>query len=81
MRELKSRRLGGNRSPVEGMAVDPNYRLRVKVKGADPPRFSPEPTCHVFGSNLVANCAEYYGSAVSPAINLFRVSGNGISFL
>src|ERR1700730_19966 len=26
-------------------------------EGADPPRFSPEPTCHVFGSNLVANCA------------------------
>jgi hypothetical protein len=37
----------------------------VKAKGTDPPRFGPEPTCHVFGSNLVANCAEYYGSAGS----------------
>ena len=49
--------------PTPGLA-------RIKLfkcdsEGADPPRFSPEPTCHVFGSNLVANCAEYYGSAGS----------------
>jgi hypothetical protein len=51
---------------VEGVAADPNYRFIVTVKGPIPHEFSPEPTCHVFGSNLVANCAEYYGSAGSP---------------
>jgi hypothetical protein len=44
--------------------TDWGYHL-VRSEGADPPRFSPEPTCHVFGSNLVAKCAEYYGSAGS----------------
>jgi hypothetical protein len=34
-------------------------------EGLNPHDLSPEPTCHVFGSNLVANCAEYYGSAGS----------------
>src|SRR5580692_12079598 len=48
---LKSRRLGGKTSPVEGVAADPNYRFIVTVKGPIPHEFSPEPTCHVFGSN------------------------------
>jgi hypothetical protein len=32
-------RLGGKRSPVEGVAADPNYRFRVTVRG-------PIPTIH-----------------------------------
>jgi hypothetical protein len=37
---------------VEGVAADPNYRFIVTVKGPIPHEFSPEPTCHVFGSKL-----------------------------
>ena len=39
----------------DGAALKRILPLRIS-EGADPPRFSPEPTCHVFGSNLVANC-------------------------
>jgi len=56
---------GRQEESVEGVAADPNYRFIVTVKGPIPHEFSPEPTCHVFGSNLVANCPEYYGSAGS----------------
>jgi hypothetical protein len=56
------------RSLAEGVSLIHFATIKVfksDSEGADPPRFSPEPTCHVFGSNLVANCAEYYGSAGS----------------
>jgi hypothetical protein len=47
--------------PTPGLAKMKLFKC--DSEGADPPRFSPEPTCQVFGSNLVANCAESYGSA------------------
>jgi hypothetical protein len=56
------------RQNSEPIKYDPAGKDQVaenENEGADPPRFSPEPSCHVFGSNLVANCAEYYGSAGS----------------
>jgi hypothetical protein len=36
---------------------------RVLVKGPIPTIQAPKPTCYFFGSNLVANCADYYGFA------------------
>jgi hypothetical protein len=53
-----------NSEPIS-MILYAKIKFKRDSEGADPPRFSPEPTCHVFGSNLVANCAEYYGSAGS----------------
>ena len=58
------------RKVVEFAVSHETHNVTIKMfkcdsYGADPPRFSPKPTCHVFGSNLVANCAEYYGSAGS----------------
>ena len=40
-------------------------KRRADSEGADPHDSVPEPTGQVFGSNWVANCAEYYGSADS----------------
>jgi hypothetical protein len=39
----KSRRPGGKRSPVEGVAADPSYRLSVAVKGPIPHDSAPNP--------------------------------------
>ena len=47
------------------VAADPNYRFRVDSEGADPHDSAPNPLAMFFGSNLVANCADYNGSAGS----------------